>query len=604
MRAHLKLPDSVRMLGFRLYPTAAELFMAFMWKCRWLRRRRVRFSSRFPFIPRLSAAERARLAALDYETERSRVVNYWQAIVARSVSFDVPDERVAKFVKALVPHTLLTVIKHPKSGLYFVPAGAMGWGMPVLEGAGICLMLDALGHSQRATEYFETWIRLQGTAPVPGTFTNYRGYYNVLPSFNVYSLNAGRALGALAEHYLFTRDQEWLRREAPSLKLAADWMLEQRKLTEVLEGGEKVPEYGLLPAGKGEDPYDWAHWVAVNAEAVAGITRLAEVLADIGAPEAAHYAGEAAAYKQDLRDAVIRASRRAAVVRLRDNSYVPFIPTRVHQRTRELGPFLAGYYGRYPDSKISPAIPLLFFHLCHEVYDAPIHLLLRDVFGADEPEANWILDDWEDNLTMSVPLGINVHGWVDERYWFSRGGMLFQPTQSPAPVYLRRNEVPAAIRSAYNSFVATYYPDLNTLAEEYHEWGHTAWQVMKTFEEARLSEQFRGMLVREDGDALWLAAGVPRRWLAPGEKIELHDAPTYFGPVSYRLEARESSVEARVELPTRNKVGRACLVVRAPAGKRIRAVEVDGNPWKDFDAAAELIRLPLATHPLQISVHF
>jgi hypothetical protein len=386
----------------------------------------------------------------------------------------------------------------------------------------------------------------------------------------------------------------------PSMMRAADWIEEQRKLTEVFDGREKAPEYGLLPAGRLEDPPNWGHWFGANAEAVAGMTRLAQALADIKAPEAAHYAEEAAAYRQDLRDAVLRASSLAAVVRLRDGTYVPYVPTRPYLRIRHFGPIRPEYYSRYQKKAsinftFTPDVELLA---------GPVLLLLRDVFGANEPLANWILDDWEDNATMSSFPGLDVHGSVDDTYWFGRGGILFDASLNLSGVYLRRHEIPAALRSLYNSFVAIYYPELNIFAEEFHEWGHAGASAYKTAGEARAVLDFRATLVREDGDTLWLASGVPRRWLAPGKKIELRDAPTYFGPVSYRIEASESGVEARVDLPTRNKIGTTWLVVRAPEGKTIRTVEVDGKPRFDFDAAGQRIRLPSAEHPIQISVHY
>lgn len=397
---------------------------------------------------------------------------------------------------------------------------------------------------------------------------------------------------------------------------AADWMIQQRKLTETFEGGQKVPEYGLLPAGRLEDPPDWAPWLAVNAEAVSGMTWLAKALADIGAPEAAHYAAEAKAYKQDLRDAVVWAYQRAAVIKLRDGTYVPYVPNNIYQRIRHFGPIRTEYYSRFPDyAEIASAAPENSYPLAHkpspifvnsitrEVYSGPLLLILCNVFNADEPLANWVLDDWEDNQTMSSTLGVNVHGWVDENEWFSRGGMVYQPTRNPTLVYLRRNEVPAALRSFYNSFVADYYPDVNAHAEDYYKWGHAS-SPIKTFDETRLTMYLRAMLVREEGDVLWLAGGVPRRWLAPGKKIELQNAPTYFGPVSYRMEATESGIEVRVKLPTRNKFGTAWLVVRAPAGKKIRSVEIGGKIWTDFDATNERIRLPIADHPLEVSVRF
>jgi hypothetical protein len=103
---------------------------------------------------------------------------------------------------------------------------------------------------------------------------------------------------------------------------------------------------------------------------------------------------------------------------------------------------------------------------------------------------------------------------------------------------------------------------------------------------------------------LWLAAGTPRRWLAPGEAIEVRQGASYFGPVSYRLEAREDGVDARVTLPERNPPKTAWLVLRAPLGKHVRSVEVDGREWTDFDPKLEGIKLPIHAGEIRIAARF
>ncbi len=173
---------------------------------------------------------------------------------------------------------------------------------------------------------------------------------------------------------------------------------------------------------------------------------------------------------------------------------------------------------------------------------------------------------------------------------------------NPILAYLRRNEIPAAIRNFYNDFVSCRYPEVNAFTEEYREWVHASGPFYKTSEELRSVNWLRNMLLLEDGETLYLAPGIPRRWLRPGEKVELRDAPSYFGPVTYEIEGRDNGVEARLTLPTRNSYRTAWLVVRAPDGKKIGSVSINGKPWHDFDAAGERIRLPLKAGPMKISV--
>jgi hypothetical protein len=562
-----------------------------------------------PFIPRLSQEEKTRLSSLNYDQERTRVLNYWRNVTANTVPFDVPEPRFVNFARAIIPHIRISATKDPRSGLYMVPAASYHYPVYANEAAFQCVMLDALGNHSLATEYLETFIRLQGSKPFDGTFTGdqHEVYHGARVNKDYdytahqYNLDHGTVLWALGEHYFYTRDKDWLRRVAPSMTRAADWVVQQRKLTQLSDGGEKIPEYGLLPAGHLEDNDDWGHWFSVNAFAAAGMKRLAQALGDVGDPSAGQYTREAASFTEDLRDAVSRASRIAPVIRLRDNTYVPYVPTRPYQRVRLFGPLRVAYYSRYPEK----VLPTYRLSATREVLYGPMILLATDTFHADEPLASWILDDWEDNATMSTSLGLFVHGWVDDKYWFSRGGMVFQANlQNPILVYLRRNEVPAAIRNLYNDFVACYYPDVNVFTEEYRQWRSPSGPFYKIPDEAKFVNRLRDSLVREDGDVLWLAAGVPRRWLAPGQKIEVRNMATYFGPASYLMEGTRDGVRVSVELPSRDPYKTAWLVVRGSDAKPLRSVEIDGQSWPDFDAAHERIRLPLKKGLMHVEVHF
>jgi len=562
-----------------------------------------------PFVPRLSPAEREQLANLDYDRERARVIAYWRQVTDSVVPFEVPEKRFVEFAKATLPHIRISATKDPKSGIYMVPAASYYYQVFENEGAFQCVLLDALGDHKLAEEYLEGFMRLQGSRAFLGTFTGdqkdvYHGAridkdYDYTAS--EYNLDHGVVLWALGEHYFYTRDNAWLKHAAPSMKRAADWVIEQRKLTMLRDGDKKIPEYGLLPAGHLEDNDDWGHWFSVNAFAAAGITSLARALADAGAQDAGKYAQEAAAYTADIREAVLRASRLAPVIRLRDNTYIPYVPTRPYQRIRLFGPIRVAYYSRYPQK----ALPTYRLSATREVLYGPMILLTTDMFHVDEQFANWVLDDWEDNATMSSSLGLNVHGWVDDKLWFSRGGMVFQANlQNPTLTYLRRNEVPAAIRNLYNDFVACYYPDVNVFTEEFRQWRSPSGPFYKIPDEAKFVNRVRDLLVREDGDSLWLAAGTPRWWLSPGEEVEVREGPTYFGPVSYHLEGNADGVDAHVTLPSRNPASTAWLVLRVPWGKHLRSVELDGKPWTDFDRSLERIRLPRQTGEIRIKARF
>jgi len=124
-------------------------------------------------------------------------------------------------------------------------------------------------------------------------------------------------------------------------------------------------------------------------------------------------------------------------------------------------------------------------------------------------------------------------------------------------------------------------------------WRHASGPFYKSPDEARFVHRLRDVLVREEGETLWLASGTPRRWLETPEGISVERLITHFGPVSYSLKptGQPGVLEAGIELPSQRPAAKAYLVARVPKG-RIRAVAVNGKPWTRIDAQREAIELP------------
>jgi hypothetical protein len=559
-----------------------------------------------PFIPGLTAEERARLAQLDYAAERARVVDYWRGVTAQGIPFQVPEERFNVFAKGLICRIRISATKDPNGGLYMVPAASYNYKVYANEAAFQSQLLDVTGYHDLSRIYLNTWPAVQGSKPFRGSFTDQAAVYHGAKTgedydytASNYNLDHGTVLWSMVEHYWITRDREWLRGVTASMKKAADWVVDQRKLTKVLAGGVPCPEYGLLPAGHLEDNGDWGHWFSVNAYASLGLSAMAKALAETGDADAARYQKEAELYRADLRRAVDRAAAASPVVRLRDNTYVPYVPTRVHQRIRLFGPLRVAFYSRYPEK----VLPTYRLSATREMLYGPLILIDTGIYDAAEPLARWVIDDWEDNTTMSEPLGLNPHGWVDENLWFSRGGMVFQANlQNPIRAYLRRGEARAAIRNLYNNFVSCYYPAVNVFTEEYRQWRSPSGPFYKIPDEAKFVHRLRDMILTEYNNDLLLAVATPERWLAPGQQIVVRNAPTQYGPTSYTLRGGAGVVKGTVELPQRNPYRNAWLTVRAPGGGKIASATVNGKPWSDVDAARSRIRLPKSKTPVEVLV--
>jgi len=256
-----------------------------------------------PYVPRLKDSERRQLRALSYEAEKSRVIVYWRGLLDNAVRFNIPEKKFETFARAVVGHIHISTTKDPKSGLFMVPAASYVYPVFANEACFQVLMLDALGDHKTAADYLETFIRLQGSRPFEGTYTGdqHEVYHGARVDADhdytayEYNLDHGTVLWTLVEHYFITRDSRWFEHALPGLLMAADWIINQRERTKIMVGEEKIPEFGLLPAGHLEDNHDWGHWFSVNAFASAGMMRLGEALRETGHPAAERISREAEA---------------------------------------------------------------------------------------------------------------------------------------------------------------------------------------------------------------------------------------------------------------------------------------------------------------------
>jgi hypothetical protein len=116
----------------------------------------------------------------------------------------------------------------------------------------------------------------------------------------------------------------------------------------------------------------------------------------------------------------------------------------------------------------------------------------------------------------------------------------------------------------------------------------------KTPDESAFLTWFRYLLLEERGDSLLIAPGTPRKWLEHAKEIKVQDAPTHFGPMSYRIvsEVADGQILAEITPPRRNPPAQLVLRLRHPKKSPVKAVTVNGSPHTDFDPAKETIALP------------
>ncbi|MBV9304185.1 MAG: Tat pathway signal protein [Acidobacteriaceae bacterium] len=92
----------------------------------------------------------------------------------------------------------------------------------------------------------------------------------------------------------------------------------------------------------------------------------------------------------------------------------------------------------------------------------------------------------------------------------------------------------------------------------------------------------RWMLVSEDSDQdrLYFARGLPREWTVSGKEIQIKQASTRWGRVSFRMQANpaRNHITANIELPTGNAPKELYVKLRVPSRNNLRNVAVNGRP--------------------------
>jgi hypothetical protein len=125
---------------------------------------------------------------------------------------------------------------------------------------------------------------------------------------------------------------------------------------------------------------------------------------------------------------------------------------------------------------------------------------------------------------------------------------------------------------------------------------------------ATFLEKLRLMLIHETASGegrpqgLELAYATPRSWLAPGNSIVVHSAPTCFGPLSFSITAAKGVVRASVDVPTEQHPRFLHLRLRLPLGAQIAGVALNGRPYSRVDRRTATLDLSGRTGTITLTV--
>jgi hypothetical protein len=494
--------------------------------------------------PEVAPSQTGRLKELDFKAAENEVVNYWKHWLNEGARFEVPEEEVNQLFRANLWHALVLprhTIGTDNEPHMDIPYANTAYGQqnadwPINQAVYVDYMIYGLrGYEEVAQNELAAMFKTQ---------LQPNGRIGGYADWGVYSPGH---LYAIAQNYLLSRKDEQFQRLLPDALKTLNWCLLQ--IAKAKTGENKS---GLIPAPLNDLSPEEHEWAFTQAYFTAGLELFGKALSIYGHERAEEVTEVAAEFKKDVVTAFSKNSVNTPVVQLADGTWINYISTDAMTPRRMIDQW-------YPT----------------DVDTGPLHLARLGVSSARSWQTTDMLNDHEDNL------------------FFRNQGAANEPVYIPqANTYLLRDEPKAAIRSFYSMMACAFSHNQFTSLE--HRWAHPIYYSPPSTDGAWF-EIYRKMLLNEFGlDTLFIGQALPRDWLANGKKIEVKNAPSYFGPVSFTIEGENSKKEiiAEIYLSNRNMPKELLVRFRHPESLPIRSVWINGRPWNNFSDEKELISIP------------
>ena len=489
---------------------------------------------------------------------------YWDEFLAEGAIFQTPETLVNNVFKHQVAILSLHRIKwDPYNYCVGVDGPEFYWDHSPRSSCYEYLAWDWVGRPKMSRPMLDTWLTPRSKLPEnrwgSGQWDDGSELYDGAWQTRVIQWDAqGQTLWAITEHYLLHRDKKWLGDNYVVIAKGGDWIIRMLEAERKRIGDPAIPGWGLLYAeGHGEPPIGGGHSFYSNAFAVLGLRRCAMVARELGKSEdAERFAREAELLQETLNRAI-----GASFVRMGD--FVGSIPASV-----ELDFSMKGN-----NQLISDFCGALIWP-CRAIN--PIDPLTNALFSYREDE------------------GRRTGGLLTWPYIFVEQGV----------AYIHRGQPERSVDLFYtylSNAGGTYdWGECLSLQRQYDEFDPPRTGLSDngesphTWATALFIEWFRQMLLLENGDQLHLAPATPRKWLAQTRPIVVQDAPTYFGPVFYRLQADpdQTTIRGEVKLDPKRKPQKLLIHIRGPGGRGLQSVKLNGKSWDSFHGDTIIVPEP------------
>ncbi|MEW5902370.1 MAG: hypothetical protein AB1715_12970, partial [Acidobacteriota bacterium] len=373
----------------------------------------------------------------------------------------------------------------------------------------------------------------------------------------------GALLHSICAHYDLTDNATWLCRVAPRMVRMADWIIQKRRESMTPPDQTKPVTYGLIRFRPYCDYQDPAYDYFGDTYCAVGLEKTAAVLARVGfTQEAARLGQEADAYRRD-----ILSSMDASVVEKWGRRVLPMEPD-THRLLKSSNDRAAGYYGLIASC-----------------------MLESEFLRADDERASWVMRFMEEKGGLRLRMS-EFGGGIDHAYTY---GYWLN--------CLKLDRVKPVILGFYGSLAygmsRETYSGVEVTKLLTGDNDPTLPHLYSCTQQLRL---LRMMLLREEGDGLWIGQAIPKHWLASGNIVEVKQAPTAFGDVSFSIRPDPGRGLIAVELdpPARRTPGAIYLRLRHPEVRPIRGVNLNGKELKTHSLDTIKLESPRGVQKIEV----
>lgn len=509
---------------------------------------------------------------LGYPEALGRTREFWSELEKAGAFIEVPDPLFNNLLRTFLPRITIN------SDLDLEGRSVLQTG-PIIYNRvwhhvtcyAVADYLARLGYFDLAKLYLEPYFDWQGIpAHDSPAIQNWDGFFGA-PEEQcplVWLMYQGMIQWASARYFQLSADRDWLDQKLPALIKSMEWVQATRSQTKRLNAdGSKPLNYGWFPPGR---VTDGSHGTSIFSDANIwrGMEYMSQVLQTIGHPRAGEFRKETDDYRQDLVSGLRRAAAERPIVRLNDDTWVPYLPAYLEQKDGQIEP--TRWYAAVVDGPWQGGI-----------FDTQI-------FPSGSPENWWLLNFFEDTYSPMNP------SLPDEPFWACH-----------ATEYLARDQVENFLFTLYSQSTTTMARETLTTYEHFsggrgRVFELTGWAAGYWF------RNFADMIARTVGDELWLMQATPRRWLKDGESIRVENLQTEFGPLSYTVNSKidTGTITAKIEIPARHAPESIKIRFRVPNQKKIQNVILNSKKWSDVDSDQEWITIPGSLSTAEIKVEF